>query len=244
MHLDPQFLSANLWGLAFRVDTAQNNGKNGALSEQNAELESTSSRGFAMCPVRSKSNSNPPGNEEAESSSAPSINPHNPAKRRRDRVPPPQRERIFQKYVAGKSVAQISREESRNRETVTRIVRSDQMRAHVKRLREEYLGLGDAALIALRHALEKGKDGKLAYRVLVDSGVVPRASELMQILATEESTQGSQFGRIAAQLLLTAIERGRTFGYDVPEAEDLLKKAGYRVDAQLKLVPLNESEKL
>jgi hypothetical protein len=197
-----------------------------------------------MDPVHSKSNCNPPGSEDAESSPTPSIDRHKPAKRKRNRVPPPQRERICQKYVAGKSVAQISREEGRNRETVTRIVTSDEMRAHVKRLREEYLGLGDAALSALRHALEKGKDGKLAYRVLKDSGVVPRESELMQILATEESTQGSQFGRIAAQLLLTAIERGRTFGYDVPEAEDLLKKAGYRVDAQLKLVPLNESEKL
>jgi hypothetical protein len=197
-----------------------------------------------MGTVRLTSNCKLPGNDEAESSPTPSINPHNPAKRKRDRVPPPQRERIFQKYIAGKSVAQISREESRNRETVTKIVHSDEMRAHVQRLREQYLGLGDAALAALRHALETGKDGKLAYRVLQDSGVVPRESELMQILATEESTQGSRFGRIAAQLLLCAIQRGRTFGIDMSEAEELLKNAGYRVDAQLNLVPLNESEKL
>src|SRR6516165_2683891 len=46
------------------------------------------------------------------------INRHKPAKLSRNRIPPPQRERILQRYVAGQSVALIAREENRNRESV------------------------------------------------------------------------------------------------------------------------------
>src|ERR1700746_318564 len=74
-----------------------------------------------------------------------STTQHKPAKRSRNRVPAPQRERILQKHIAGKSVVEISREENRNRETVARIVHSDDMRELVSHMREKFYGLAESA---------------------------------------------------------------------------------------------------
>jgi hypothetical protein len=93
-----------------------------------------------------------------------SVNQHKPAKRSRNRVPPPQRERILQKYVAGKSVALIAREENRNRESVTRIVRGDEIQELVQRMRAEFYGLAFDAIEAVRHTLQQQKDGRITQR--------------------------------------------------------------------------------
>jgi hypothetical protein len=106
-----------------------------------------------------------------------SVNQHKPAKRTRNRVPPPQRERMLQKYVAGKSVALIAREEHRNRETVTRIVRGDEIQELVQRMRAEFYGLAFDAIEAVRHTLQQQKDGRVGYRLLMDIGAIPRPEE-------------------------------------------------------------------
>ena len=56
--------------------------------------------------------------------------------------PPPQRLRIMQKYVAGESLVQIGREERRDRETVARIVKSEEMQEFVRQMREQFLRAG------------------------------------------------------------------------------------------------------
>ena len=106
-----------------------------------------------------------------------SVNQHKPAKQTRNRVPPPQRERILQKYVAGKSVAVIAREEGRNRESVTRIVRGDEIQELVQRMRAEFYGLAFDAIEAVRHTLQQQKDGRVGYRLLMDIGAIPRPAE-------------------------------------------------------------------
>src|SRR5882724_6165650 len=67
-------------------------------------------------------------------------------------VPPPQSQRIMQRFVAGQSMRQISREEGRARETITKIVRSDEMQIFVQQMRERFYGLGTDALDAVRHS--------------------------------------------------------------------------------------------
>ena len=57
-------------------------------------------------------------------------------------IPAPQRERIMQRHTLGQSIRRIAREENRARETVTKIVRSDDMRAYVTGLRERSTVLG------------------------------------------------------------------------------------------------------
>jgi|SRR5215472_477611 len=131
-----------------------------------------------------------------------SINQQKPAKRTRNRIPPPQRERILQKYVAGKSVALIAREENRNRESVTRIVKGDEVQTLVKRMRAEFYGLAFDAIDAVRHTLQQEKDGRIGYRLLMDIGAVPAPGE-----AEANSFQAEQPGpeeltpyeRVAAQ---------------------------------------------
>jgi hypothetical protein len=109
------------------------------------------------------------------------TNQHNPAKRKRNRIPPPQRERILQKYAAGKSIVAISSEERRNRETVTRIVHGPEMQQFVRAMREEFCGLGSDAIDAVRVALRENKDGKLGLQVLQSLGVILSPAERLAV---------------------------------------------------------------
>src|ERR1019366_8274662 len=98
-------------------------------------------------------------------------------KKQLSRIPAPQSERILQRFIVGQSIREISREEGRARQTVTKIVRSDQMQSYVQAMRERLYGLGGDALAAVQHALQQQKDPQLAYRLLIDLGVVPTAEE-------------------------------------------------------------------
>src|SRR5580700_5591359 len=100
-------------------------------------------------------------------------NPPRSTKKPRTIVPPPQSARIMQRYVAGESIRQIAREEQRDRATVTKIVRSDEMNGVVQKMREQYYGLGFDAPDAMQHALQIQKDGRLGHQLLADIGVVP-----------------------------------------------------------------------
>jgi hypothetical protein len=164
---------------------------------------------------------------------------HKPAKLTRSRIPPPQRERILQKYVAGKSIVQISREEARNRETITRVVRADEMREHVHRMREAFYALADSALVALRHALEIEKDGQLAYKILTDIGAVPTPLERQQIQtpAVSKSEEDAVL-MIAAKIFAGGIAKLRLYGHDTSKEENDLAEAGGRVNAEGRIVPI------
>lgn len=115
--------------------------------------------------------------QQIGASNSTSINQLKPAKTTRNRIPPPQRERIVQEYVAGKSIAQISREEDRNRETISRIVNGDKVQELVQDMRAKTYGLISDAVAALGHALQVTKDPRVAYRLLVDFRVIPTPAE-------------------------------------------------------------------
>jgi hypothetical protein len=67
-----------------------------------------------------------------------------------------QRMRIMQKYVMGKTQTDIAKEESVDRESVRRIVRSPQLTAYVEEKRELWRGLCDDAIETLRQKLKGG----------------------------------------------------------------------------------------
>ena len=83
----------------------------------------------------------------------------------------------MQRYVGGQSIRQIAREEKRDRATVTKIVRSDEMQGLVQRMRERFYGLAFDAMDAVEHSLKQKNDARLAYRMLCDIGIVPSAVE-------------------------------------------------------------------
>jgi hypothetical protein len=87
----------------------------------------------------------------------------------------------MQRYVAGESVREIAREERRDRATVTKIVRSEEMNTFVHQMRERLYGLGCDALAAVEHELQVRTNGRLGYQLLTGIGVVPSPQEKLEI---------------------------------------------------------------
>ncbi|MGA8103833.1 MAG: hypothetical protein WB869_16860 [Candidatus Acidiferrales bacterium] len=90
-------------------------------------------------------------------------------------VPMAQQQRIVQLRQMGKSVREISRREKRRRRTVNKVLlfNAAKMKEHMERSRAAFLGLTTPALQTIRQAMKKG-DVDIAYRLLVDTGVVPQ----------------------------------------------------------------------
>lgn len=111
-----------------------------------------------------------------------SQTPPNPAKKPRTSVPPPQSERIANRFISGQSIRKIAREEHRDRETVRRIVQGPDVWEKVVLLRAQFFDVGADALDAVQHQLREGKDGRLGLEILRDVGAVPSKRELYNIL--------------------------------------------------------------
>jgi len=107
--------------------------------------------------------------------------PPQPTTKLQTSVPPPQSNRIMCRYIAGQSIREIAREESRDRATVTKIFRSEEMNTFVHRMRERLYGLGCDALAAVEHELRVRRNGRLGYQLLTDIGAVPPPQEKLEI---------------------------------------------------------------
>ena len=138
----------------------------------------------------------------------------------------------MQRYVAGYSIRQIARAEQRDRATVTKIVRSDEMNAVVQNMRERYYGLGFDALDAVQHTLRVRKDGGLGRQVLTDIGVIPSPEERYAIASQPEKAtlnpfevavaedENGQINRVAYGMACAIEESARYFGTALPTAEE------------------------
>jgi hypothetical protein len=156
-------------------------------------------------------------------------------KKPRTIVPPPQSARIMQRYAGGESIRQIAREERRDRATITKIVRSDEMQAFVQKMRERFYGLAFDAMNAVQQSLQQQNDPRLAYRLICDVGIVPSAEERYSIatqppsidkstmtpleLAMAEGEDGS-INRVAYGAACVIEENARVFGTELPTAEE------------------------
>ncbi len=146
-----------------------------------------------------------------------------PAKRSRDRIPPPQRLRIMQRYAAGESLVQIGREEHRDRDTVARIVKSDEMQEFIRQMREQFYGLAGDAIEAVRYALQNDRDGRLGFQLLTTMGVIPSEAERSALAPTEsaEDAEEAAVANQAWQLAYIMINRARTFGQPLPHVDEI-----------------------
>jgi hypothetical protein len=151
-------------------------------------------------------------------------------------VPPPQSARIVQKFITGRSIRQIAREEGRDRATITKIVRSSEVQNYVEKIREQYFGLGELALSAVRKAIQEEKDGRLAYQLLKDIGVVPSSAErnLSNIQAQQQAEEDSEEARVQTwmgRLIRVVFEKSRVYGTPIGDPlEDALGQIGVRFD--------------
>jgi hypothetical protein len=188
------------------------------------------------------------GRSNSESTLVSGANQLNPAKQMRNRVPPPQRERILEKYIAGKSLKDIGKEESRNRETVARIVHGPEMQQHVRAMRERWFGLAPAAISAVQHALTEQKDGRLGFQLLFSIGVIPTPEERQTLTVSELQTglnEDARVKKIMADLIEVTIERARLFGFRDEKLEEDLKHVGGQINyASGALEPLGKKPRL
>ena len=151
----------------------------------------------------------------------------------------------MQQYAAGKGISDISKQEKRNRETVSKIVHGPEMQEHVRALRERWFGLGHVAVDAVRHALTEEKDGRLGFQVAESMGVVPSPAErqsMIASLAILETDEETEVKKIAANLLIGAIERHAYFGMPLPELEKDLEQEGGRINYETGKVELIEKK--
>ena len=135
-------------------------------------------------------------------------------------VPRPQQGRIVSKFIEGKGIRQISREEGRSRETVTKIIRSEDVQSYIAELRESYLALGREVLAALTRALRTSRDGKLAHQVLVDIGVAENQAPPDATTQTRVYDEETEVLVMTGRLVQAAAIRAQTYG--IP-----LEKIGY-----------------
>jgi hypothetical protein len=141
----------------------------------------------------------------------------------------------MQQYIEGKSIRQISRDEQRDRATVTKIVRSDEMQGFVQRMRERFYGFAFDAMDAVEHSLKQQNDARLAYRMLCDIGIVPSPGERYSIAtqpaSIEKSTmtplelamaedEDGRINRVAYGAACVIEEGARVFGTELPTAEE------------------------
>jgi hypothetical protein len=152
------------------------------------------------------------------------------------RIPEPQVQRIVQRHVAGQSVRAISRAEHRSRECVTRVVKGDQVQELVQRMRALVYGLANDAIDAVRHTLQKQKDGRVGYRLLMDIGAIPLPGEAEanalqarlpapdELTPYERASAQDESGRInpwALALTRVGEEQAARFGFALPTPDEL-----------------------
>jgi hypothetical protein len=187
-----------------------------------------------------QSNSSPMQNPAAnpDSTAEARLNQHKPAKKTRNRIPSPQRERIIKKYVQGMGVTEISREENRNRETVAKIVNGDEVKKLVQATRAEFYGLASDAVDAVRYSLRENKDGRVGYKILMDIGVVPSQEEArnnaaqhvqeeeQQLTPYERAHAVDSFGKINRMMLalIRTVERkSEVYGSPLESVEEVFR---------------------
>jgi len=112
---------------------------------------------------------------------------------------------------------------------------SDETQAAVQQLCGEFYALGNAALEAIRYALEVRKDARIAYQMLNALGAVPSLEKRIAIaakpsnidkstltpfeLAAAEDEHG-QISRVAYGMACAMEESARVYGTELPTAEE------------------------
>jgi hypothetical protein len=128
----------------------------------------------------------------------------------------------MQKFVAGESLVQIGREEHRDRDTVARIVKSDEMQEFIRQMREQFYGLAGDAIEAVRYALQNDRDGRLGFQLLTTMGVIPSEAERFTLTPTQdaEDAEEAAVAREVEKLAFLTINRAKIFGQTLPHVTE------------------------
>jgi len=143
-----------------------------------------------------------------------------------------QRMRIMQKFVAGKTQVDIAKEESVDRESVRRIVKSPELTAYVEEKRELWRGLCDPAIEVIRQKLKEG-DKEVALRILESNSVIPSRGATLNIQAATKPTGDERMNNLRACFADVMMERAKVFKTPFPELADIAEQHDIKLDFAL-----------
>jgi hypothetical protein len=148
----------------------------------------------ASAPVSNAKHSVRPAKLTKSVATAEATIQHKPAKKMRNRIPPVQRLRVMEKYALGTNQTAIAREEGINRETIGRIVKSEEMQAFTEEIRERWRGLCDAAVDSVRRLIAQD-DRPTVLRVLESNGIIAPQGQV-QNLSVQTAASPNQDDRV------------------------------------------------
>lgn len=143
-----------------------------------------------------------------------------------------------QKSALGRSQRAIAREEKINRESVGRIVRSEEAQAFAAEIRAQFRGLCDLAIESLRQNLQaNGKEAiEIAWRVLETNGIIPPEGQTVNYLphlqAASENEENDAVQKTLSAFGRIAMERARAFNTPFSELEEAAEQAGVRLNEE------------
>jgi hypothetical protein len=128
------------------------------------------------------------------------------------------------------------------RETVTRIVRSEDVNNYVLSLRQQFYSLGSSAITAVQKAMDGG-DARLAYQLLTDIGVIPTAQEKV-VVGMQPAAAGNDkdagVKRILEGVVHICLARAKNYGTPMGEIGTALEQAGGKFDVETGSVKIME----
>lgn len=124
--------------------------------------------------------------------------------------------RFFQR---GCLAGQIARVERCSRNTIRKIVTAEEFQGHLARVREKIWGGLDDAVDVVLENIRQNRDPKMAYELLRDAGLLPRATQIVHqpqqlTPSTPEEDGVDRQARMVASVLL---EGHQNYGVELPE---------------------------
>lgn len=125
--------------------------------------------------------------------------------------------RIQHRHFAGQTNREIVRAEHCGRNTVSTVVKAPELQEHLQGIREKMWGLADSAADVVRESIVQNRDARVAYELLRDVGVLPRASQIV-CQPNQSATMAPENAMARQTRLIAAViaERHRVFGIELP----------------------------
>jgi Helix-turn-helix domain len=157
-----------------------------------------------------------------------------PAEKMRNRIPPIKRIRVMQRYASGENQTAIARQEGINRETVGRIVKSEEMEAFTEEIRERWRGLCDAAIESVSRLIAKD-DRPTVFRVLESNGIIAPQGQVqnLSVQTAASPNQDERARNLRACFADVMMERAKVFRTPMPELAEIAEKKGIQLDFEL-----------
>jgi hypothetical protein len=156
-----------------------------------------------------------------------------PAKKR-NRIPPVQRLRVMEKYALGRNQTAIARDENLNRESVARIVKSEEMEAFTEEIRESWRALCKDAIQSVRRLIAKD-DRQTVLRVLESNKIIAPQGQVqnLSVQTATKPTGDERVNTLRACFADVMMERARIFKTPMPELAEIAEEHNIKLGFDL-----------